>query len=47
MFDSIVLFYVAVPSWSDTHTLCTVVDRERFYVFSVDLWVQKSGHLCY
>jgi len=30
MFDIIVLFCVSVHSWSDTHTLCTVVDRERF-----------------
>jgi hypothetical protein len=37
MFDIIVLFYVSVHSWSDTHTLCTVVYRERFCVFSVDL----------
>jgi hypothetical protein len=26
-------------------TLCTVVDFKRFYVFKLDHWVQKSGHL--
>jgi hypothetical protein len=39
------LFYISLPSWSNIK-LCTMVDRERFSVFRVDHWVQKSGHPC-
>jgi hypothetical protein len=39
------LFYISLPSWSNIK-LCTMVDRERFSVFRVDNWVQKSGHPC-
>jgi hypothetical protein len=37
------LFYISLPTWSNIK-LCTMVDRERFSVFRVDHWVQKSGH---
>jgi membrane protein insertase Oxa1/YidC/SpoIIIJ len=37
------IFYISLPNWSNIK-LCTVVDRERFSVFRVDHWVQKSGH---
>jgi hypothetical protein len=43
MFDVIILFYISLPTWSNI-ILCTMVDRERFSVFRVDHWVQKSGH---
>jgi hypothetical protein len=43
MFDVIMLFYISLPSWYNIK-LCTTVDRERFSVFRVDHWVQKSGH---
>jgi hypothetical protein len=46
MFDVIVLFYISLPSWFNIK-LCTMVDRERFSVFRVDHWVQKSGHPCF
>jgi hypothetical protein len=40
------LFYISLSSWSNIK-LCTMVDRERFSIFRVDHWVQKSGHPCY
>jgi hypothetical protein len=43
MFDVIMLFYISLPNWSNIK-LCTMVDRERFSVFTVDHSVQKSGH---
>ena len=46
MFDVIMLFYISLSSWPNINTLCTVVDRERLSVFTVDHWVQKSGHVC-
>jgi hypothetical protein len=41
VFHVIMLFYIS--SWPNFNTLCTVVDLERFYIFRVDQWVQKSG----
>jgi hypothetical protein len=43
LFGVNMLFYISLLSWSSIK-LCTVVDRERFSVFRVDHWVQKSGH---
>jgi hypothetical protein len=45
-FDVIMLFYISLPGWSNIK-LCTMVHRERFSVFWVDHWVQKSGHPWY
>jgi hypothetical protein len=39
------LIYISLPGWSNIK-LCTMVDRERFSLFRVDHWVQKSGHPC-
>jgi hypothetical protein len=41
MFDVIMLFYICLLIWPNINT----VDRERYSVFRVDHWVQKSGHL--
>jgi hypothetical protein len=45
MFDVIMLLCISLPSLTNINTLCTAVDRERFSVFRVDHWAQKSGHL--
>jgi hypothetical protein len=45
MFDVIMLFYICLLIWPNINTLWTTADRERFSVFRVDHWVQKSGHL--
>ena len=43
--DVIMLLYISLPNWSNISTLYTTVDRERFSVFRVDHWAQKSNHL--
>jgi hypothetical protein len=47
MFGVISLLYISLPIWPNINTLCTVVDREKFYVFLVGHWVQTPGLLNY
>ena len=47
MFNVTMILKISLPSWPAINTLHTMVDRERFSVFTADRRVQKSGPLCH
>ena len=46
MFDITVLFYIPLPYVSNLNALCSIVDSERFFVFTLAHGIRKSGRLC-
>ena len=46
MFDITMLFYIPLPYVSNLNALCSIVDSERFFVFTLAHGIRKSGRLC-